>query len=204
MVSLKDARVVRSTFRRLVVGAAVLAFAAVPSHPAAGQQEVPPDRRVLILVRALSYDGELKARAGDAVAVAILSKRDHGPSEAAASTTTAAFKKVERLTVAGLPIQVVSLIFAGGPALEAAVGSHGIDVVYVCPGLDAELAAIMEITRKRRLVSIGGQENYLSRGLALGAFLYEGKPAVVINLPAARSEGSDFSSELLRVARVLK
>ena len=35
-------------------------------------------------------------------------------------------------------------------------------------------------------------------------FQVDGKPTIVVNLPAAKAEGSAFSSDLLRLAKVIK
>jgi hypothetical protein len=195
--SLKHARV-ESLGRAL--GLIAILGSAVPARA----QDVPPERQVLILTRALAYDDEIKNRAGDDVMVGVLAKTGNAASEAMAAALTKAFRGIGGTKVQGLPMKITQLGFTNGPTLLATVASQGVDVIYVCAGLEADLPAIIEVTRKRRMVSIGGREEHVQKGLALGVFAVDGKPTIVVNLPAAKAEGSAFSSDLLRLAKVLK
>jgi hypothetical protein len=47
-------------------------------------------------------------------------------------------------------------------------------------------------------------ERHARRGVALVVTAPEGKPAITVNLPASRLEGVDFSSDLLRLATVVR
>ncbi len=167
-------------------------------------QDVPAERQVLILTRALAYDDEIKGRAGDDVTVAVVSKPGNPASDAMSTAVAKAFRGIGGIKVQGLSLKIIQLPFASGPALQAAASGQSIDVFYICVGLEADLPAIIETTRKRRAVSIGSREDQVQRGLALGVFQIEGKPTIVVNLPAAKAEGSAFSSDLLRLAKVIK
>jgi hypothetical protein len=183
-----------------VLSLALLLCSAAP----AVAQEVPPERQVLILTRALAYDDEIKGRAGDDVTIAVLAKAGNSSSEAMGAAMAKAFRGIAGLKVQGVPTKITQLSFSSGPALLAAASSGNVDVLYVCAGLEADLPAIIEVTRKRRTISIGSREEHVQRGLALGVFPLDGKPTIVVNLPAAKAEGSAFSSDLLRLAKVLK
>jgi hypothetical protein len=183
-----------------VIGGVAL-LSAAPIH---GQLEVPPDRQVLVLSRALSYDSELKKRMGTDILVAVLSKTGNALSEGAAASMIKAFKLIANVKVQGLPLIAKPFSYTGAAALASAVSAQGFDVLYVCPGLENDLAGIIDISRKRHLTTMASREEQVNRGLALGVFPIEARPTIVVNLAAARSEGASFSSELLRVAKVLK
>lgn len=193
------------SFRRchIVSIFACWAFGLAFASPARAQ-DVPAERQVLILTRALAYDDEIKGRAGDDVTVAVVSKPGNPASEAMSAAVAKAFRGIGGIKVQGLSLKIVQVPFASGPALQAAASGQSIDVFYICVGLEADLPAIIETTRKRRAVSIGSREDQVQRGLALGVFQIEGKPTIVVNLPAAKAEGSAFSSDLLRLAKVIK
>ena len=193
-----------STFSRRVAALATWSLVSLGAVGASGQLEVPADRQVLILSRALSYDSELKARAGNDLQVGVLSKPGHAASEAMATAMLKAFRVILNVKVQGLTLGVRALSYTTPAALAAAVIAQGIDVIYVCAGLDQDLPAIVEVTRKRHIVSLASNEGQVTRGLALGVFAVEARPTIVVNLVAARNEGASFSSELLRVAKVIK
>jgi hypothetical protein len=167
-------------------------------------QEVPPERQVLILGRALAYDDEIKNRAGDDVTIAVLAKTGNPASETLAATMLKAFRGIGGVKVQGLGLKFTQLGFSNGPTLQASLASSNVDVLYVCAGLEGDLPAVIEATRKRRIVSIGSRPEHVDRGVALGVFQVDGKPTIVVNLPAAKAEGSAFSSDLLRLAKVIK
>jgi hypothetical protein len=193
-----------STFKRWLAALAACGLLALEPAPAAGQSEVPADRQVLILSRALAYDGELKARVGNDIQIAVLAKSGHAASEAMGIAMLKAFRAILNLRVQGLTLGLHALSYTTTAALASAMTTQGIDVLYVCVGLEPELAAIVELTRKRHVISLGSSEEQVSRGLALGVFPVESRPTIVVNLPAARHEGASFSSDLLRVAKVIR
>jgi hypothetical protein len=50
---------------------------------------------------------------------------------------------------------------------------------------------------------VTGVPDYVRRGVAVGIGVVQDKPQVLINLAAARAEGSDFDASLLRIATIL-
>jgi hypothetical protein len=115
---------------------------------------------------------------------------------------TRAFQALAKVKVQGMPLVSESLVYSNSQALSAAVQERGIDVLYVCPGLQSELPAIIQVSRRRQVLSIGSLPELVERGLALGVFPLEDRPTIVVNLSASRAEGVEFSSDLLRLAKV--
>jgi hypothetical protein len=177
----------------LTLGVAVHAWA----------DDVGPDRQALILTRALAYDNNLKSRAGDTVVVAICFKGDNAASKAAAEAMHRAWRTLENARVQELPMKVVLFPYPRSD-LASAMAGLGIDVLYICPGLENELSAIKELTHRQHLLTIGAREDQVQAGLSLGVFQNEGKNVVTLNLPASRNEGAAFAADLLRLARVIR
>ncbi len=188
--------------RALALGLGVVTL--MVAAPVRSQLEVPADRQVLVLTRALSYDSDLKSRVGNDIVLAVLSKAGNSGSEASAATIMKAFRMLANVKVQGLPLVTRALSYTSASALASAVLSHGVDVLYVCPGLESDLAAIIDLCRKRHVITFGSREEQVTRGLSMGVFPIDSRPTIVLNLPAAKSEGASFSSELLRVAKVIK
>jgi hypothetical protein len=165
---------------------------------------VPPSRQAVIVLRALAYDANLKRRAGDTINIAVMYKRGYSGSERMAGSMAKAFSVLETTRVSGLPILVTRLPFTGVDALKKSISGGGIDVIYVCEGMEGELAAIMEISRQMKVLTVGSSEEHVSRGLSLGVFEIDDKCAILLNLPASKQEGVSFAADLLRIARVIK
>jgi hypothetical protein len=62
---------------------------------------------------------------------------------------------------------------------------------------------IVAISRARKITTITGVPEFVKKGIALGLTLRAERPLVLVHLPAARAEGADFNSQLLKLARVL-
>jgi hypothetical protein len=171
---------------------------------ALGEAPVAPDRQVLILTRALAYDGNLKTRAGEDLLIAVVGRNGNAASEEVASAMSKAFKSLGNVKVQGLAVRAVQLGYASVNTLGLAIESQGIDALYVCPGLEADLPAIIELARKRQVITLGSREDHVKRGLSLGVFAVDAKPTIVVNLAAAKAEGAAFGSDLLRLAKVIR
>ena len=162
------------------------------------------DKRAALLARAFSYDYALKERAGDSLTVAIVFKGGNSASESSADALLKAFKALEGVKVQGLPLNALKLSWDGAEKMKAAVGMHGIDVLVVCEGLDSEVGAVRDFCRMMKIMSVGETIAYVEAGLTLGVFDTGGKKTLVVNLSAAPQENVSFSSELLRLAKVIR
>ncbi|HXU74577.1 MAG TPA: YfiR family protein [Polyangia bacterium] len=167
-------------------------------------EQVAPDKQAVILARALAYDDNLRGRAGDTLVVGVIFKPGAGGSESAADGMVRAFKALEGVKVQNLPLRVVKLAYSSKDALHSAVSSQGIDALYVCPGLEGDQGGIRDESHRDHILTIASREDQLSAGLSLGVFTYDGKTTIAVNLPVSKEEGASFSSELLRLARVIR
>jgi YfiR/HmsC-like len=163
-----------------------------------------PDKRAIILVRALTYDDNLKKRMGGELIIAVAGRRDVQASETCSGGMYEAFSALRNIRVLGAPLRVVQHWYSSGDALTAAVASQGIDVIYVCEGLDNEVGVIVDIARKQQVLSMAASEALIVRGVALGVVIAESKPTLLVNLTSAKSSGAALSTDLLRVAKVIR
>jgi hypothetical protein len=168
------------------------------------EEGVPVTRQVVILMRALAYDGNLKSRAGATVNIAILHKKGNAASETMANAMSKALGALESTQVSGLPIVVSRLSYTGEDALKKSIAGAGIDLVYVCEGLEPDLEAIERVTRQMKALSVGSKQEHVQKGLSIGVFQIEAKCTILLNLPASRQEGVSFASDLLRLAKVIR
>ena len=97
-----------------------------------------------MLLRALSYEERLTGRAGLDVHVGVVGREQDPGSERSAFAMSLAFQTQGNLYVHGLPVKASQLAYQGPEPFAALLERRGIDVVYVCPGLEPELARILE------------------------------------------------------------
>jgi hypothetical protein len=174
----------------------------------ASAQETPDsqvrDRQVKTLARVLAYDESLTKRAGSRVVIGVLYKAGSPDVQNEPTEWFAAFSKLESYNIRGLPIHAVMLPFTTPEVLQESVSGRNIVALYICPGLEGEIANIKRISRERKTTTIASREDMVHAGLTLGVFSEHGKLSVVVNLAASRAEGAQFGSDLLRLAKVIQ
>ena len=169
-----------------------------------GGQELTVDhRQITMLIRALGYEKQLKARAGAEVNVMVLGRADDELSERTAVAVSEAFS-MHAPRAQGLRLVAAPFNFTTTADLTAELEARPADVLYLGRGLDGELPAIIALTRRKRILSLAGEQDYVGKGVSLGVFPLDGRAMVFVNLGASRKEGAAFAVELLRIAKVIR
>jgi hypothetical protein len=87
--------------------------------------------------------------------------------------------------------------------LAEAIKEKRVNILYVTSDGSRAIEGISTITRAKKILTLTGSVDYVSQGISVGLGVKEKKPQIVINLPSARAEGSDFSANLLKVCKVI-
>ena len=183
---------------------ALLVLLAGVVTPAVSQEEVPANNRALLVLRVLAYDRKLPAKVAEGVGIAVAYRKGDSASESCqremeSALTTAGGKA----TVAGKQPKATSIAYSAGNFRDDIDAAKAVSL-YLCPGLDDVLDSITKLSRSRSLLTFAGRESYVDGGVAIGLVLRESKAAIVVNLPAAKSEGADLDAALLARAEVRK
>ncbi|QSQ24334.1 YfiR family protein [Pyxidicoccus parkwayensis] len=192
----------RPRLRHLASGWALLPLVILASGRAGADPLV--DRQAVITLRALAYDNNLAKRAGGSLAVAVLYKEGHANSVDSSRKWTEALGKLGTLKVQGMSLQVVRLAYTDAAALKGAVAAQGLDALFVCEGLEAEVEALKTLSRAAKVLTITSSAALVEKGLSLGIVLSGDKNTILINAQASAEEGVSFGSDLLRLATMVK
>jgi hypothetical protein len=195
-----DRRSPRKRFGFRPIVGTTLTLLALAGAPALADVE----RQATILARAFGYEYTLKTRAGDSVVLGVLYKAKDPQSEGMADDWLRAFRALSSVKVQGLPFSAVKVPFENSAGLRASVQSQHIEIIFVCDKLDGDIAAIKELSHSKKLLTVAGKIDYLQAGLTLGVFADADRNSIQVNLGAARDEGVSFSSDLLRLAKIVK
>ena len=194
-------KIQRLHMRRLpIVTFAALLLAA---RVADAQQAVPGLRQASILTRALAYDRNMKERAGDSVVVGVIYRAGNAASEAASNELLQAFRGLEKFAVHGLPFKTLRVPFDGVAGLRDTIKAEGIDAIYICPGLDNDIDALSALAQEKKIITMGAREDYVTRALSIGVFVVDNKPTILLNWGESQKEGAAFSSDLVRLSKVI-
>ncbi len=172
--------------------------------PSVLASDLPPDEEALILTRALAYDRNLRARAGDELTLAVLVRAGDSQSLAKAQRVHASFRGLEKHTVQGLPFRAVLVEYSNPTQFKNVVTQYDIDVVYIADGMSQALSTITALARAQKFSTLGAEVDYVREGgLCLAVTVYENQPRILLNRAAAEQEGASFGAGLLRLAKMV-
>lgn len=177
---------------------AVLALLPAAGRMAAQQMPLPVELQFSLFYRILSYDRNQPSRAGDGLVIGVVYQSGFRSSRAARDEAV----RQQPPAAAGHPARFVSIDLDAAADVATALAETPCDVLYITPLRAVSIGDIAAVSRRRRLPTLTGVPQYVESGLGVGVGLRDERPEILVNLEAARAEGSDFSAQLLRLARV--
>jgi hypothetical protein len=104
----------------------------------------------------------------------------------------------------GSPVNCVLIEYSSQTDLSRHISDEGVSMVYVAPLRSVDIGELGRMLQNRHLLSFTGVPAYVEEGLVLGVEIANNHPKIVVNLSAARSTGVEFSSQLLKLSRVIE
>ncbi|MGA8806623.1 MAG: YfiR/HmsC family protein [Thermoanaerobaculia bacterium] len=172
----------------------LLAFLALPA--AAVEPAVPPQVQAAIIAKLWQFDRNFVPR--DPLTLGVLYQSKFRISFVAANDLCHEFE------AAKLSVRCVLVDLSDGAVAPGQQIPQGIDAAYIAPLRAVNVEALFVALRVRRIRTVTAVPEYVAAGAAVGLALRGDHAAMIVNLPAARAEGSDFSSQLLKLARIVE
>jgi hypothetical protein len=163
---------------------------------------IPASLQAELLAKLETYDRTFAKRAGSTARVLIVVKPGSAKSELSANEMRAALKRIER--IGGLPHQETLVEYAGAAELAQRCRTDHCAIVFVAAELEDAIEALRGALSGMDVLSVGAQPSYIAKGIVLGFELEGGRPRIVINLEQAKRQNVSFSSDVLRLMKVLR
>ena len=188
--------------------AAAFLLAVVPApaaaRSAAESMPVPVSLQIPLILKILTYDRNLEARAPGELRIGIVIAPRDPASARVREEVTGVFESLADKTVKRLRLRTVVLEYGSAAQMEGAMRSAGVDVLYVAPGNGANVEELARLAQAQRIVTTTGVPAYVPQGIAVGIGVQQDRPQILINLPASRSAGSEFDASLLRIVKIVR
>lgn len=158
--------------------------------------------QVQFLFKIVSFDRSQEVRLRKGLTVGVLNQSLVRSSYMAAEE----FERAAAGSATSFPgsVEVVRVEMGPEADLLRQLNELKVDVLYVAPMRSVDIRSVAEACRVLRILSFTGVEGYVREGVAVGVSRQGGKPVVLVNLAASRAAGSEFSSQLLRIAEVIE
>ncbi|MCE5270935.1 YfiR family protein [bacterium] len=164
---------------------------------------VPVDLQLNLLLKVITFNRNLASRGGDSLRLGIVYQEPFRNSLLVCEQIERVYRSLGTPLVKGLPLALAPIDIYR-EKLDEAVSQRGVDILYVAPLRAFDIRTIGELCRSRGIVSVTGVPEYCGQGLAVGIGQNRDRPEILINIRAAREDGADFSSQLLKLARVVQ
>ena len=156
-----------------------------------------------LLLKILTYDKNFLNKATDKVIIGIVFQSGYRVSVDAKETL------VDAIDESGLKVEnrIVSYILmdmSGSGSMEYFVNNSYPDVLFVLPMRGINMSYITSLSKRYKIMTFTSVPAYMNDGISTCVNMDGEKPVIMINRNSARSEGLDFSSQLLKVARIIQ
>ncbi len=169
----------------------------------AQEMVVPIKLQLALFLKILPFDWNLKDRVGNEIVFAIFYQNNFGISYNAKEGFLKVVKESSVKEIDGIPLRFVSIDIEETDLAEA-ITRDNVDILYITPLRAMEIEKITNLSRAQKITTLTGVPDYVESGLAVGVGVKGEKPLIIINLKAAKAEGADFSSQLLKLAKVIE
>lgn len=171
----------------------------------AQEMAAPAAIQVPLLFKILTFDRRMGTRPpGQVMVIAVVFQSGYRASLVAKNQVVDALEAMESSTISGHPVRWVAVEWKDREQLRLALIHERTDVVYLTPVRGVELDHITRAARAGGMTTFTGVPLYVEQGFGLSVGIVRDRPQIIVNLPATRAEGSDFTSQLLRLCKVIE
>jgi hypothetical protein len=164
---------------------------------------VPVDVQASLLPKILSFERSATQHRGGGGVVGIVYQSQVRSSLVCATEIAEVLPRF-LLGADGSPLRCVLIEYVSESDLSRRCTEEGVTMVYVSPLRSVDIGALGRMLQNHRLLSFTGVPSYVEAGLVLGVDVVGNRPKILVNLPVARAIGAEFSSQLLKLSRVIE
>jgi hypothetical protein len=167
------------------------------------EMDVPIEQQLPLLLKILCFDRALKERVGDEIVFAVIYQKKYKKSLNVKEGLESNINKLVANKIDNIPISFMVIDMSDEIDLSSIIDNNHVDVIYVTPVKALNIESVTSVSRQKHIMTLTGISEYVESGIAVGIGAKGGKPQIMINLPSAKAEGIDFSSQLLKMAKII-
>ena len=170
----------------------------------AEDKRLPVKTRVAILLKAMTYDHNLKSRCSGGLRIGVVGLAGDDTSLSIANETLKEIQRKSAIKVSGLKISAELITASAAADIINAVSSKKLNVLYLSPRLKPMLNAVFKLAKKKKILVLSGESGHAKSGAAITAVMRDTKPKILVNTEAAVWQGAALDARLLRLAEVVQ
>ncbi len=187
--------------KRPIIAVCII-FSLLVSTAATQDMAVPVDLQYELFLKIISFERSLMSRNNNSLVIGILYQSRYSTSRNTKDEFLKTLLDHPVKEIKGCPIKY-ALIDVMTEDVSESIAAHNVSILYLTPVRALDIEQIAETCRSHKILSLSGVPEYCERGLSVAIGQKGAKPEIIINLNAAKAEGTDFSSQLLKLAKIL-
>jgi hypothetical protein len=156
---------------------------------------IPASVQLLLFSKIWKFDRSLSDR--DEIVLAILYQSSFRISAESKE------RLIEAVHTTGMKIRCIPVSLDNPDHVWAELQSSKADVFYITEMRGISISEVVRVSRAHHIKTITVVQGYVEGGVAIGLRVRNDKPDIVVNLSAAKAEGSDLTAQLLRFATIV-
>jgi len=165
--------------------------------------DIPVEEQVPMLVKVLSFDKNAPLKKDDAV-VGILYQHDRPVSNTVQHAIMSLRDSADVMLSNGTAVRFIPIALDATGRWKKKAREKNTVALIVTQVDDVFLPEISTFCREQRIISMTTVARYVEEGISLGVASSRGKKVLLVNLPVSLSEGAQFSSRVLQIAKILR
>lgn len=169
-----------------------------------GKYVLSPFRQYQLFQKILTFERTWKKKLSSQLTIALLYEKNYELSVWTKDDFAEAVKA--EAMIEEYPVRLLEITVDDMDKLPSLFSQGNIAFLYLAPlkplTVKNQLKKILTLCRQFKIPTFTGEIEYVELGVAIGLGVVEEKPQVFINLQAAREQGLNFSSQLLRMSSV--
>jgi hypothetical protein len=189
---------------RKIITVAVLLIIIMTPVIRTQEMPVPVKLQYQLFLKVLTFDRNLKKRVGDEIVFGIAFQSKFRTSLIVMESMVRVIDKSQINEVEDIPIRCVTIDLSNEDNLEEVITKKKVNILYVTPLRAFDIDIVKAISQAKKITTLTGIPEYVEAGIGVGIGTKGQRPQIMINLSSSKAEGSDFSSRLLNLARIIE
>lgn len=169
---------------------------------AAQDVAVPVSQHLPLMFKIFNFDRYFKSRITSNIVICVVYQKKYRASENIKNEVIETGES-KFSTYLDYRVQYNFVSIDDASELESYLSKHSATVLYIAPLRAIDINEIGAIAARRKIITVTGIPDYVYRGISVGIDIKGDKPQILINLNQSKLENADFSSQLLKLAKVI-
>lgn len=175
---------------------------AIPAN--AQEMPVPVDLQNSLFMKVLTFDRNLKKYDKEEIIIGILYQSKYRNSLNAKNQLLTATNEIADRKINSIPYRYIPIEVGDMSEIETAIINAGVRILYITPMRNVDFSTIGRVCRANQILTITGVPEYVESEFAVGIGIRSERPIILINLAEAKAEGADFTSQILKLAKIIE